>query len=69
MERERTAEIVAIMPHMATLRKASEITPFSYYMLRKMCLSGQVACIRNSGKIYINLDSLAELMNGGNNNG
>ena len=69
MEKEKEAEITAIMPHMTTLKKASEITHFSYYMLRKLCLSGQVACMRNSGKIYINMDSLIELMNGGCKNG
>lgn len=69
MERERKAEIVSLMPHMATLREASELTPFSYYALRKMCLENRVAHVRNSGKLYINMDSLAELMRGGADNG
>ncbi len=62
---ERKSEIVSLMPHMATLNEAAEITPFSYYALRKMCLEKKVASVRCSGKIYINMDSLAELMNGG----
>lgn len=66
MKEDRKAEAMALMPRMATLKEASEITPFTYYALRKMCLENRVANIRNSGKIYINLDSLARLMNGGN---
>ncbi len=67
MTDERKAEVVALMPHMATLREASELTPFSYYALRKMCLENKVAHIRNAGKMYVNMDSLAELMRGGAN--
>ena len=65
---ERKTEIEAFMPHMATLKEASELTPFSYYALRKMCLENKIACIRSSGKFYINMDALARLLNGGGNN-
>lgn len=61
---ERKTEISALMPHMATLREAAEITPFTYYALRKMCLENKVANLRCSGKIYVNMDSLARLMGG-----
>lgn len=59
-----TEEIAAIMPPTAPLRKTAEATGLSYYWLRKMCLEKKVASVRCSGKIYINLDSLAELLNG-----
>lgn len=64
MVAERKTEITALMPHMATLREAAEITPFTYYALRKMCLENRVANLRCSGKIFINMDSLARVMNG-----
>lgn len=62
---ENKTNIIGILPRMLTLKEAAKMTPFSYYALRKMCLSGRVAHVRNSGKIYINVDSLARLMNGG----
>lgn len=65
---EKKAEIISVMPRMITLKDATEVSPFSYYALRKMCLEGRVACVRNSGKIYINLQSLIDLMNGGDVN-
>ena len=62
---EKKAEMVSLMPRMAGLKEASEISPFTYYALRKMCLENRVAHVRVSGKIYINIDDLARLMNGG----
>ena len=49
-------------PHLATLKEAAEITHFSYYMLRKMCLENRVKHVSLAGKFYINMDDLARLM-------
>ena len=64
LSKERKDEIIQIMPRMAKLREAAEVTPFSYYALRKLCLENRVAHLRCAGAIYINMDSLAKLMGG-----
>lgn len=51
-------------PRMVTLRECSQETGLSYYALRRMCLTGETACIRIGSKWLINLDLLIEKLNG-----
>lgn len=55
------------IPRMETLKNTSELTGLSYSWLRSACLTNQIVHIRTGNKFYINIDKLAEYLNGGEN--
>lgn len=53
------------MPTMKKLREAAKETGLSYNHLRQLCLSGKIVCTRVGNRWYINMEKLAEYLNGG----
>lgn len=52
------------IPTMVTIKRASELTGLSYHCLRRMCLENQIVHIRTGAKFLINLERLADYLNG-----
>lgn len=52
------------MPTMKKLREAAAISGLSYNHLRQLCLRGEIVCVRVGNRWYINMDKLAEYLNG-----
>ena len=53
------------IPEMLTIKEAAGRTGLSYYFLRKLCLQGRIAFIRVGGKYLVNMEKLADFLNGG----
>lgn len=52
------------IPHMAGLREAAAESGLTYYFLRKLCLENKIVHVRCGGPILINMDKLADYLNG-----
>ena len=52
------------MPRMCGLLEASRQTGLSYDCLRKLCLNDQIIYIRSGTKYLVNMDRLADFLNG-----
>lgn len=56
-----------MIPTMVPIREASKQTGISYGALRRMCIDGEIVHIRigsGRGKILVNMNRLAEYLNG-----
>ncbi len=52
------------MPTMKRLRDAAAISGLSYNHLRLLCLRNEIVCMRVGNRWYINMEKLAEYLNG-----
>ena len=52
---------------MITLKQATELTGFSYYFLRKLCLHGEIKFVRSGTKYLLNKNSLLAYLGEGEN--
>ena len=55
---------MAAVPRMATIQQAADETGLTYGCLRKWCLEGRIVYRRVGSKYLINLDRLADYLNG-----
>lgn len=53
-----------VIPRMATLQQASEQTGLAYSCLRKWCINDVIVYRKIGSKYLINMDRLAEYLNG-----
>lgn len=47
------------------IKKADTDSVITEYFIRQLCKQGQIAFIESGNKIYVNLDSLFNYLNGG----
>lgn len=52
------------LPTMVTIREAAELTGLSYNHLRTLCINKQIVHIRAGRKFLINMEKLADYLNG-----
>ena len=60
--KEMTEEIK--IPKMLGLKQASEVSGLSYDFLRKLCLQGKITHVRAGCKYLVNMEKLADYLNG-----
>ena len=56
-----------VIPEMKTISEASEITGLTKYNIRKLVLQGKVKFVRCGVKYLLNMDSLINYLNNGDN--
>ena len=49
---------------MLTIWECAERTGLPYKLIRKMCLQGEIVCIRSGKKFYINYPMLCKYLSG-----
>lgn len=54
-----------VIPEMKTISEASEITGLTKYHIRKLVLQGKVKFVRSGVKYLLNMDSLINYLNNG----
>lgn len=54
-----------IVPHMISIREASDASGMSYDAIRKLCLRNEIVHIRCGAKYLINAQRFADFLNGG----
>ncbi len=52
-------------PHMGTVKEAADASGLAVYRIRQLVAAGQVKCIHAGRRILVNLDSLAQYMEQG----
>lgn len=57
------------IPHMGTIKEASELSGMSYNAIRSMCINGKIIHVKAGTKYLINLDKLAEYLDIGDKPG
>lgn len=55
------------IPEMITIRETSNRSGLSYDSIRKKCLCGEIVCIRNGSKFFVNWDKFLEYLNNNTN--
>ena len=55
---------MATIPEMLTLRQAAAKTGLSYDYLRKLCLQKKIIFVKAGNKYLINMEKLADFLNG-----
>jgi hypothetical protein len=57
--------ITDTIPEMLTIKETAERSGLSYDSIRKRCLRGEIVCIRNGRKFYVNWEKFVEYLNTG----
>ena len=53
-----------MIPEMLTIQQTADRSGLSYDSIRKKCLCGEIVCIKNGRKFYVNWGKFIEYLNG-----
>lgn len=52
------------IPKMASIKEAAAVSGLSEYHIRTLCARGSIKAVRCNSRVFVNLNSLADYLNG-----